>query len=61
MVERACQDCHLITEERPCPACRSNDLSDDWTGSVIVVDADESIIAKKMNIESSGRYALKVR
>ncbi len=60
-MSKACVDCHLISNKSPCPACKSNDLSKDWSGTVIVVDAERSIIAEKMNIDAPGRYALKVR
>lgn len=58
---RACRDCHMVTEADTCPACRSVNLSKDFLGYVIVLDAKNSSIAKRMNIETSGTYALKVR
>lgn len=61
MVEKACQDCHFITEDRECPACGSNELSRDYQGSVIILDPKRSWIASEMKIKTPGRYALKVR
>ncbi len=58
---KACRDCHFVTEEESCPMCRGSNLSKDWLGFVHVIDASRSIIAKKMNIDANGRYALKVR
>ncbi len=51
----------MVTEADSCPACRGTNLSKDWLGFVHVIDASRSIIAKKMNIDANGRYALKVR
>ncbi len=59
--ERACRQCHAITNENECPACHSDDLSDDYLGYVIVRDPSSSIIAEKMTIDAPGKYALKVR
>jgi len=61
MSERACTVCHFITKDSVCPKCRSTSLSDDFSGLVIVFDAENSAIAKAMNIKEKGRYALKVR
>lgn len=59
--ESACRTCHSITTEDQCPACNSEDLSNDFLGYVIVMDPESSIIAHKMGIESPGKFALKVR
>ncbi|MEM2341692.1 MAG: transcription elongation factor subunit Spt4 [Candidatus Bathyarchaeia archaeon] len=61
MVERACRRCHYITEEKVCPNCKSTDLSEDFSGLVIIFDPKNSAIAKVMKIEKKGRYAIKVR
>ena len=60
-LERACKACHTITTGEECPACKSTDLSKDFLGYVIVIDAKRSQIAKKMGIDTPGKYALKVR
>ena len=61
MVEKACRNCHLVSERSVCPNCRSTDLSDDFTGLVIVLDPKNSHIAKSMGIEEKGRYAIRIR
>ena len=59
---KACRDCHRISEDvEKCPACNGGNLSKDWNGFVVVVNVDKSIIAKKMQIDQPGKYALKVR
>jgi DNA-directed RNA polymerase subunit E" len=59
---KACRDCHLISEDvDKCPACHGANLSKDFHGFVVVVDVEKSIIAKKMQIDQPGKYALKVR
>jgi len=58
---RACINCHFISKENICPKCRSTNLSDDYSGTVIMFDPESSAMAKAMNIKEKGRYALKVR
>ena len=61
MTEKACKNCRYISNGSVCPNCKSTNLSDDWTGLVIVVDPERSDIAKKMRIKAPGRYAVRVR
>ena len=61
-MEKACRDCHRIIESgRAVCTCGSNSISSDWTGYVMIIDAEESEIAKKLEIKKAGKYALKVR
>lgn len=61
MTEKACKNCRYISNGSVCPNCKSTNLSDDWTGLVIVMDPNISEIAKKMRIKAPGRYAVRVR
>lgn len=61
MAERACKDCNRIVEDADeCPVCKNNDLSDSWSGLVVIYDS-ESEIAEKLGIETPGRYAIRVK
>jgi len=59
--EKACRDCHALTTKSMCPSCKTANLSDDYTGLVIIFDPEDSAIAKVMKIDKKGRYALRVR
>jgi DNA-directed RNA polymerase subunit E" len=61
MTEKACPKCHLISNKNVCPQCKASPLSDDYTGLVIILDPENSAIAKAMKIKEKGRYALRVR
>jgi len=61
MVDKACRNCHMITDGNVCPECKSTDLSDDFSGVVIILDPENSEIAKLMNINKKGRYAVRIR
>jgi len=61
LTEKACKNCRFISNGSVCPNCKSTNLSDDWTGLVVIIDPEKSEIAKKMGIKSPGRYAVRVR
>jgi DNA-directed RNA polymerase subunit E" len=61
MVDRACRNCHLVSEANVCPDCKSTDLSDDFSGIVVIIDPERSSIAKIMGIKKRGRYAVRIR
>ncbi len=61
MVEKACKNCRMISAGPVCPNCKSTNLSDDWTGLVVIIDPNSSEIAKKMAIKTPGKYAIRVR
>lgn len=58
---KACRNCNFITDSSTCSNCGSTSLSDDWAGYVVVIDTDNSEIAKRLNITKPGKYALRVR
>lgn len=59
-MKKACKNCQKLTEESVCPVCGSTELSNRWTGLVIIINT-ESEIAKKLEITVPGEYALKVQ
>jgi DNA-directed RNA polymerase subunit E" len=61
MSEKACTTCRHLTRENTCPKCKTATMSDDYGGLVIVLDPENSAIAKAMGIKDKGRYAIKVR
>ncbi|MGD8566188.1 MAG: transcription elongation factor subunit Spt4 [Candidatus Bathyarchaeota archaeon] len=61
MTDKACSTCHLITTGNICPKCKTSTLSDDFSGLIIVFNAEDSTLAKTLKIIEKGRYAIKVR
>jgi len=59
--KKACKDCRTITEANVCPECKSTDLTTTWKGKIVVMNPEQSEIAKTINIKKPGEYALKVR
>ena len=58
----ACGECHMSLNDGvdQCPHHPSAPVSSDWTGYVIIVNPERSEIAKRLQVDKPGRYALKV-
>ncbi len=58
----ACKECRYIvhTKEKVCPKC-GGELSDKYSGMVIILDPERSEIAKLIGVNSLGAYAVRVK
>jgi DNA-directed RNA polymerase subunit E" len=61
MSEQVCRECHRVVSGQTCPICNSSNMSNDWSGMVIIIDPERSEIAKKIDVKLPDKYALKVR
>ena len=61
MKRKVCKKCKLFVEGSECPVCKGNQFSTNWQGRLTILDANKSIIAKKVEITVKGEYAIKVR
>ncbi|MBS3159606.1 DNA-directed RNA polymerase subunit E'' [Candidatus Woesearchaeota archaeon] len=59
--KKACKKCRIITNAEECPLCKSNDLTTNIKGRVVIIDATKSEIAQKLNIKVKGEYAIKTK
>ncbi len=57
--ERACRNCKFVTTKNKCENCGSTDLTQNFSGVIIVVDEERSEIAKKLGLKK-GAYAIRV-
>ncbi|WP_291765293.1 transcription elongation factor subunit Spt4 [Caldivirga sp. UBA161] len=59
---KACRRCKLIVpdEVNQCPNCGSIEFSEEWRGLIIILNPEESCIAKELNITKPGMYAVEV-
>lgn len=48
----------MFTEKKECPNCKSSDLSTSWKGVVVINDPEGSEIAKILEINTPGKFAL---
>ncbi len=51
----------IVEKSQTCPNCKSQDLSEDYSGLVVIIDPESSEIAHRLNVTKPGRYALRVR
>ncbi len=61
MTDKACRECHFISHGSICPKCKASNLSDDFSGVVVIIDPERSAIARAMKVKEKGHYALRVR
>ena len=61
MKKKICRKCKLFVEGDVCPVCKGNQFSTSWQGRLTILDANKSIIAKKLGIATKGEYAIKIR
>ncbi|PIN76305.1 DNA-directed RNA polymerase subunit E'' [Candidatus Woesearchaeota archaeon CG10_big_fil_rev_8_21_14_0_10_37_12] len=58
--KKACKSCKYFYEGQECPLCKSSQTVTNWKGRIHIIDAKESGIAKKIGVEETGEYAIKV-
>ena len=58
----ACRSCRYIinTKEKICPKCQG-ELSDKFSGMVIIIDPESSEVAKLISVNVVGTYAVRVK
>jgi DNA-directed RNA polymerase subunit E" len=59
-MKKVCKNCKLIVKGKVCPACKGNQFVDHWKGLLVILDPENSKIAKKLDIKVKGEYAIKV-
>lgn len=59
---KACKQCKIFVDKGDeCPECHTSDLTTNWKGRMIIIDAENSEIAKKVGVKKAGEYAIKTR
>ncbi|MBU0532972.1 DNA-directed RNA polymerase subunit E'' [Candidatus Micrarchaeota archaeon] len=58
----ACKNCRYIVQgkEKICPKCQG-ELSEKFSGMVMILDPERSEVAKVVEINLKGRYAIRVK
>ena len=58
--QKVCRKGKIFVSGPKCPKCGGTDFSDSHKGKVIILDPEESEVAKKLDIKDKGTYAIKV-
>ena len=61
MKKKVCKKCKIFVEGETCPICKKNSFSTNFQGRIYFVDVNRSTIAKKINVDLKGEYAIKVK
>ena len=59
--QKACKICKTIYEGEKCPKCDSKEHTENFKGRIVVLNAEKSEIAKKIDIKDNGTFAIKIR
>lgn len=59
--KKACKRCRIFVEVDECPICKGNQFTQSWNGRVTLLDATNSLIAKRMGTAANGEYAIKIK
>ena len=59
MAKKACKNCGALVLKDICPNCHDAKLTENWKGRIIVVEPENSEIAKKLSIKHKGEYAIR--
>jgi DNA-directed RNA polymerase subunit E" len=61
MKKKVCKKCKIFVTGETCPICKRNTFSTNWQGRIYFMDVANSTIAKKINVDLKGEYAIKVK
>ena len=58
---KVCRNCKAIIDKDVdrCPYCGSTDLSEDYSGFIVIVNQESSEFSKKLNLKE-GKWAIRV-
>ena len=59
-MRKVCKKCKIFVQGSNCPICKGNQFAENWKGRIIITDAENSEIAKKLEITVKGEYAIKI-
>ena len=57
---KACKNCKAIFEGHKCPECGSDEFVETFKGKIIVLQPENSEVAKSMKINKKGEFAVKL-
>lgn len=57
---KICKKCLVFVEGDKCPICHGTNFAENFKGRIIMLDAEHSEIAKKVNIKQKGTFAIKI-
>ncbi len=59
-MRKVCKSCKLFVTGDICPICKNKQFIENWKGRIVIINAEESKIAQKLDIKIKGEYAIKI-
>ncbi len=59
MAKKVCKNCDMIYEGEKCPNCGNQEHSEEIKGRLIILNPEESEVAKNTGKNEKGTYAIK--
>ena len=56
---KACKKCGMIYEGDKCPGCGSHEYIEEIKGRLVILDAENSEVAKNLKITKKGSYVIR--
>ncbi len=60
-MKKVCKKCKIFVDKDVCPICKGNQFTTIWKGRITILNAEKSEIAKKLELNKEGEYAIKIR
>lgn len=57
--QKACKKCKTIYTGAKCPKCGAEEYSDSFKGKILILNPEESEVAKRLKIADKGEYAVR--
>ncbi|MBI2549060.1 DNA-directed RNA polymerase subunit E'' [Candidatus Woesearchaeota archaeon] len=57
--KKVCKNCRHFVDGDECPYCKTSQFTTNWHGRITYIDAQKSMIAKKIGVTTTGEYAIK--
>ncbi len=60
MAKLACKICKKLVSGDKCPLHPDAKLAESWKGKIVILDPENSELAKKLKINDKGEYAIRL-
>jgi len=61
MKKKVCKQCKIVVSGDKCPICGGTDFSTNFQGRIYIIEPAKSEVARKLNLDAKGEYAIKVK
>ena len=59
--DKICNSCRIFVEGSECPICRNSNFTSDYKGLMFIIDPNNSVVAKELDLNMKGKYAIRTQ